>query len=627
MFLPIFVFFGFILSTCLSSYAANNPVVVSPPTPISIAKNGGTGSINLKNSFALADARGPICRFDTSVGFMDVELFSDATPLTVANFRKYLSAKIYNDTFIHRAIPGFIVQGGGYKIAQDLPHIQSFAAVKNEFQRFNLPGTVAMAKLGGDPDSATSEWFFNIADNASNLDNQNGGFTVFGKILGNGLAKAIQIAGLPILNIGGAFTDCPFTDGKATYGSLVALKTVSEIPLMPEGNSTPSYLKLSATSSNPALLKVTINGSLLQLQSIGNTVGQVDVTITAIDPEQQKASVSLKVNIINPAAPVLNIASINSSITESSVERPAIRISRSGSTSLPLNVSLSFSGSATNGVDVQSLPAKVTIPAGKPSIDLPVVPINDSKSEGLEKLVVKINNTPTQQPGSSAEGEIIILDDEVPTVTLVPVTPIATEGSEAKIRLSRTGSTSQPLRLTLQFSGAGAAQLGWGNLTSATIPAGNATTEIRLPVNYNLPGSQTIQIALAPTTLANIPSKPVDLTLFDKDCPTVSLEVIDASASEPGADKARVRIRRTGSTAAPLTTYISTSGNALSGVDYTALPSSVTIPAGSDSAFIDIIAKDDNLKEGQEKIVINVEKSTYYNAQPNSVNILLNDND
>jgi len=181
--------------------------------------------------------------------------------------------------------------------------------------------------------------------------------------------------------------------------------------------------------------------------------------------------------------------------------------------------------------------------------------------------------------------------------------------------------------LTLQFSGADAAQLGWGNLTSATIPAGNATTEIRLPVNYKLPGSQAIQISLAPTTLANIPSKPIDLTLFDKDCPTVSLEVIDASASEPGVDKARVRIRRTGSTAAPLTTYISTSGNALSGVDYTALPSAVTIPAGSDSAFIDIIAKDDNLKEGQENIVINVERSAYYNARPDSVVILLNDND
>jgi peptidyl-prolyl cis-trans isomerase A (cyclophilin A) len=47
----------------------------------------------------------------------------------------------------------------------------------------NLRGTIAMAKLGGDPDSATSEFFFNLADNSENLDNQNGGFTVFAQVI------------------------------------------------------------------------------------------------------------------------------------------------------------------------------------------------------------------------------------------------------------------------------------------------------------------------------------------------------------------------------------------------------------------------------------------------------------
>jgi len=58
-------------------------------------------------------------------------------------------------------------------------------SIMNEFSadRSNLRGTVAMAKLGGDPDSATSQFFFNLDDNSENLDNQNGGFTVFAEVV------------------------------------------------------------------------------------------------------------------------------------------------------------------------------------------------------------------------------------------------------------------------------------------------------------------------------------------------------------------------------------------------------------------------------------------------------------
>ena len=70
---------------------------------------------------------------------------------------------------------------------------QARGPIKNEFKISNTRGTVAMAKLGGNPDSATCQFFINVADNGSNLDYQNGGFTVFGKVV-EGMDVADKIA-------------------------------------------------------------------------------------------------------------------------------------------------------------------------------------------------------------------------------------------------------------------------------------------------------------------------------------------------------------------------------------------------------------------------------------------------
>lgn len=173
----------------------------------------------------------------TVLGEIEIELFDAAAPLTVANFMNYVNSGAYNNSFIHRSVPGFIIQGGSYTwsdtgvsaIAQDPP-------VVNEFDpsRSNLRGTIAMAKLGGDPDSATSGWFFNLADNSANLDSQNGGFTVFGRVLGNGMDVVDAIAALPIYNAGGAFTDLPligYTGGSVTGANLAMVTDVAPVPV------------------------------------------------------------------------------------------------------------------------------------------------------------------------------------------------------------------------------------------------------------------------------------------------------------------------------------------------------------------------------------------------------------
>ena len=163
-------------------------------------------------------------RMQTDLGSLDIELFDTVTPLTVANFMNYVNDGDYDGTFIHRSIPGFVVQGGGFIYegpenfftggAFDIP---TDPPVVNEFNLSNLRGTIAMAKVDGDPDSATSEWFFNLDDNSANLDNQNGGFTVFAQVLGSGMDVVDAIAALqrcadttPDPLQCGQFTDVPF---------------------------------------------------------------------------------------------------------------------------------------------------------------------------------------------------------------------------------------------------------------------------------------------------------------------------------------------------------------------------------------------------------------------------------
>lgn len=174
----------------------------------------------------------------TVLGEISIELYDTAAPLTVANFMNYVNSGAYNNSFIHRSVPGFIIQGGSYTWSNGgVSAITQNSPVVNEYSssRSNLRGTIAMAKLGGDPNSATSGWFFNLADNSANLDSQNGGFTVFGRVLGNGMDVVDAIAALPVWNAGGAFGNLPltgYTCCTAITGSNLAMVTnVAAVPV------------------------------------------------------------------------------------------------------------------------------------------------------------------------------------------------------------------------------------------------------------------------------------------------------------------------------------------------------------------------------------------------------------
>lgn len=128
-------------------------------------------------------APGTRVRLTTSLGDIVIELNTEKAPITTANFLKYVEKGHYDGTIFHRVIPGFMIQGGGYK-----PNMRKkivMAPIQNEADNGlkNLAGTIAMARTNY-PHSATCQFFINLVDNPPlDYTETNHGYAVFGKIV------------------------------------------------------------------------------------------------------------------------------------------------------------------------------------------------------------------------------------------------------------------------------------------------------------------------------------------------------------------------------------------------------------------------------------------------------------
>lgn len=128
-------------------------------------------------------AANPVVEVKTNQGNITIELDEQKAPISTKNFLMYVDNKFYDNTVFHRVIPGFMIQGGGFtKAFIEKP---TDAPIKNEANNGlkNVRGSVAMARTN-DPDSATSQFFINLADNTANLDysSRSPGYAVFGHV-------------------------------------------------------------------------------------------------------------------------------------------------------------------------------------------------------------------------------------------------------------------------------------------------------------------------------------------------------------------------------------------------------------------------------------------------------------
>ncbi len=141
--------------------------------------------------------KNPRIRFETSHGNFTVEIDTDRAPVTAENFLQYVKDGFYDNTLIHRVIDNFIIQGGGFE--PGMIQKTTRPPIRNEAEQGmrNERGTIAMARVPDDPDSATSQFFINTRDNdgLNHAGKYQPGYCAFGRVL-EGMEVVERIEGV-----------------------------------------------------------------------------------------------------------------------------------------------------------------------------------------------------------------------------------------------------------------------------------------------------------------------------------------------------------------------------------------------------------------------------------------------
>jgi cyclophilin family peptidyl-prolyl cis-trans isomerase len=221
---------------------------------------------------------GTLAQFRTVFGDIELELYDQDKPVTVQNFMHYVQSGRYQNAFLHLLIPGSVVQGGGFtmtnlNLANPTPiPVPTYPPITNEFsvgQRFsNLYGTLAMQKVAGDTNSATSQWFINLTNNAAfDAPDTTNLFVVFGHI----------VRGTNVLNTLNSFQ---YDDGTRTTNLIVDLSTTFEfLPLLyPDYLAGAAYLYVDITLLQVAVKSAAGGGNEISWNSATALTNIVEFT-------------------------------------------------------------------------------------------------------------------------------------------------------------------------------------------------------------------------------------------------------------------------------------------------------------------------------------------------------------
>jgi cyclophilin family peptidyl-prolyl cis-trans isomerase len=413
------------------------PILTTPINDIFVGVNALDTTLDLSNYFDDPYTTGLVANFQLSNpsignGVIKVVLFDQeglGAPKTVQNFQNYVNSGSYENTIIHRSNPNFVIQGGGFTVNNlTLGIVPTNTPVENEFspQRSNVRGTIAMAKLGNNPNSATSQWFFNLEDNSSNLNNQNGGFTVFGQVSsGNDLNTIDAIAAVPIYNASGlhpAWSDLPL---------------ILDDPAQPEINRDDNFIRYSnitilqeeeiqytiVSNSRPDLVTANINGQQLLLDYLPEQTGTADISLRATNLFGEFVEYQFSVTVLpNSQGVTLAIAPTNALQPEGNegLTPFTFTVIRTGDTNVTSTVNWAVTGTGENPANSADFAGgvfpsgTVSFAAGETSQVITVNVQGDTEVEPDETFTVTLSNPSNATITTTTATGTIINDDTPP---------------------------------------------------------------------------------------------------------------------------------------------------------------------------------------------------------------------
>jgi cyclophilin family peptidyl-prolyl cis-trans isomerase len=304
--------------------SVSGPFVAMAIADINAAVNSTGPTIDLAGTFGDVDYTTSQITFNTNIGPLNVTLFDAQAPQTVANFYDYIDSGAYDNAIFSRLISDFVLQGGGATVQFDpttddvtgLTAIPTLPTVPNEFTgaNSNVFGTIAMAQSGGNPNSATDQFFFNLGNNSSSLDPQ--AFVVFGAVTG---ASDQQF--LTNLNNLAASNPQQYSQNQSNTAVAATLPTVDlkNIPLPGyTGTNFPTDAKLNnfivinsvtvdsrpevlsyqvIANTNPALVNTVLTNEQLTLNYAPNMTGTATITVQATNQNGATATNTFSVTI------------------------------------------------------------------------------------------------------------------------------------------------------------------------------------------------------------------------------------------------------------------------------------------------------------------------------------------
>jgi parallel beta-helix repeat protein len=375
-------------------------------------------------------------------------------------------------------------------------------------------------------------------------------------------------------------------------------------------------------------------------------------TTYTVDPEVHSAVVNIADN-----EPDVSVTALEQTASESGTTS-TFTVTRSGGTIVgDLVVNFSMAGSATRGKDyflrvsdgggaaaapLGEGPAEspafitidgntVTIPDGQASIDIELVPIDDSLPEPTETALFKLAAGPTYTVNSDQASAAIDIADNEPLIGVFIAgagsggdhasesgTPASLTSAFTITRSGGTVSGDLPVKFTLSGNAARGkdyllqVDTGEGGLVTVlgntvVIPDGQSSVNLIVaPIDDGLiEATETVKLTVAPSAIYTVDLGSRNATMFiDDNEPTISVFAFDDTASEAG-DPGTFRISRDASNnLSPATVFYKISGTASNGGDYTFLDGVAVIPAGADFIDVTVAPLDDPFGEGDETVVL-----------------------